>query len=358
MRVVLDGFWWVRGTQSLRHVVRGFTEAWASRYPEDEIIIVVRRRHADAIGELPANVRAVPTRAYPQALLAMLVVPWVARRVRADAMMAHNFTPLFGRRRSVLIQDVMFTTSPEWFSRKELLYYRWMVRSARRADVVFSSTETEGDRLRRMTKARSVLRAGMGMSADLIDGTGDAPVAGLVPRRFVLAVGRLNVRKNLRGTLDGARESGRLSPTCPLVVVGERDGEWDELPDWVRDAVDDGSVVFTGFVSIDELRWLIRQCSVYVCLSLDEGFGLPPVEARILGARVLVSDRPVFRETLGDDAVYVDPLDPDAVGTELRALLDAPVVADPSAAQRLGDRHNWGQAVERVRSALAAPRLP
>lgn len=358
MRVVLDGFWWVRGTQSLRHVVRGFTESWASQYPDDEIIIVVRRRHLDSIEDLPANVRAVPTRVWPQALLAMLVVPWVARQARADAMLGHNFTPLFGRRRSVLIQDVMFMTSPDWFSRKELVYYRWMVRSARRADIVFSSTETEALRIRRTTKARAVVRAGMGMSADLIDGVDDVPVDGLVPGKYILTVGRLNVRKNLRGTIEGVRESGRLSRSFPLVVVGERDGEWDELPAWVQDAIEDGSVVFTGFVSIGELRWLIRHCRVYVCLSLDEGFGLPPVEARILGARVLVSDLPVFHETLRQDATYVDPMNPDAIGTRLRDLLDEPAAVDPGAAGRIRRRHNWATTVQRVRATLVGEDLP
>ena len=43
--------------------------------------------------------------------------------------------------------------------------------------------------------------------------------------------------------------------------------------------------------------------------SIAEGFGLPPVEAAALGVPVVCADLPVYRETLGDSGVYLDPQD-------------------------------------------------
>jgi glycosyltransferase involved in cell wall biosynthesis len=136
----------------------------------------------------------------------------------------------------------------------------------------------------------------------------------------------------------------------PLVIVGERDGQEGELPSWVEEAITEGSVRFTGFVETSNLRWLLRNCALYICLSLDEGFGLPPVEARALGAQVLVSDRPVFRETLGAEAHYVDPTSVADIGRAVARLLQ-PGTALP-ADEDLQVRHSWDRTVGLIRQEL------
>ncbi len=352
MRIVLDAYWWFRGTQSIQHVVHGLTETWSALYPEDELIIVVRRKHAGEITDLPANVRLVFTRLWPQALAAAISVPWQAKRARADAMLTHNFSPIFGTNRTVLIQDMIFATNPEWFTKSELIYYRWMIRLARRADLVFSTTQIEGSRISKFTKASRVVPVGLGISDDVL-AVDDEPVPGLRPGSFILTVGRLNVRKNLGGILEGARSSQLLSREFPLVIAGAQDGELSAFPGWVDGEEKKGHIVFEGFVSMAQLRWLIRNCSFYVSLSLDEGFGLPPVEARLLGAPVLVSDRPVFHETLGDDATYVDPTSAEAIGEAMIALAARPTMFSPPAAELI-DRHSWQRTVSIIRRELAA----
>ena len=52
-------------------------------------------------------------------------------------------------------------------------------------------------------------------------------------------------------------------------------------------------------------------------MSLDEGFGIPVLEALHFGAPVVVSDIPVFREILGDRATFVSPLDLGAVAAAI-----------------------------------------
>jgi len=69
------------------------------------------------------------------------------------------------------------------------------------------------------------------------------------------------------------------------------------------------------------LKWLYTHCALFVCLSLDEGFGLPVVEAATLGCRVLASDIPVFRETIGCHATFVDALDVDGISRAIRDIV-------------------------------------
>jgi glycosyltransferase involved in cell wall biosynthesis len=348
----LDGYWWVRGTQSLRHVVHGLAETWSREYPHDELVMVVRRKHFQEIEHLPPNVRLVTTRLWPQALSATVAVPWHAWRMRADGMFSHNFAPLFGKNRTVFIHDLVFATNPEWFTKTELFYYKWMIKLGRRANVIFSSTDSENKRISRFTGAGRVVTAGLGVSSDVLAGAEEA-VAGLTAGSFILAVGRLNARKNLEMILEGAKQSQLLSREYPLVIVGERDGQWNGLPEWVTREEQLGHVRFTGFVPFDQLRWLIKNCSFYVNLSLDEGFGLPPVEARVLGASVLVSDRPVFRETLGEEATFVEPTSLDDV---CAAMTELAAVRGGAGDQLSGllDRHTWRRTVPIIRNTIGS----
>jgi glycosyltransferase involved in cell wall biosynthesis len=350
MRIVIDSYWWFRGTQSLQHVVHGLVETWSAQYPQDELIIVIRRKYAQQTPSLPSNVRIIYTRVWPQAFAASVVVPWHAKRLHAEAILSHNFSPLFGVNRSVFIQDLIPATNPEWFAKLELAYFKWIVRLARRANIVFSTTQTEGNRISKFTKASRIVPVGLGISDDLFT-VEENPLNGLLAGSFMLTVGRLNVRKNLGGLLEGAKKSQLLSPEYPLLIVGTQDGQFGAFPKWVDDEVQKGHIVFTGFVSMAQLRWLIRNCSFYSTLSLDEGFGLPPVEARLLGAAVLVSDIPVFRETLGDEATYVDPTSPEAIGEAMKILASRSNTFSLPKSDFIA-QHSWQRTVSIMRREL------
>jgi glycosyltransferase involved in cell wall biosynthesis len=129
----------------------------------------------------------------------------------------------------------------------------------------------------------------------------------LASGQYLLCVGRLNVRENLAVTLQAALRSRILSEDFPLSVVGEPSGRVTNADDEFRSAVTVGTLRIVERSSDSQLKWLHSHCALFLCLSLGgKGFGLPPVEAASLGCRVLASDIPVFRETVGSHATFVD----------------------------------------------------
>ncbi len=100
-----------------------------------------------------------------------------------------------------------------------------------------------------------------------------------------------------------------------------------------------GRVVFSGRLSDQAVAGVMRLAQALVLPSLDEGFGLPGIEAAACGTAVVATRNSALPDILGDAALYIDPAD----GAALQAAL-ARVLDDPDLRASLGAR-----AAERAR---------
>lgn len=123
---------------------------------------------------------------------------------------------------------------------------------------------------------------------------------------FLLSVGTLEPRKNLVRLTDAYRQiRGSLPEPWPLVVVGPAG--------WGERLTPAPGVVLAGMVSPAELSALYSMTMLLAYVPLIEGFGLPPVEAMVLGAPVVASPLP----STGDAAFEVDPKDTQSIANGL-----------------------------------------
>jgi glycosyltransferase involved in cell wall biosynthesis len=146
-------------------------------------------------------------------------------------------------------------------------------------------------------------------------------------RPFVLAVATLEPRKNLARLVEAfASSSAAREGSAELVLAGARGWSTSELDSIVgrhRDVVRP-----IGFVPESELPALYAEATAFAFPSLEEGFGLPVLEAMAAGTAVLTSNRSSLPEVAGDAALLVDPYDTGAIAAGLDRLLTDPALRE------------------------------
>jgi len=137
---------------------------------------------------------------------------------------------------------------------------------------------------------------------------------------YFLFVGTQEPRKNLRTLLQAFQH---FKEDIQLVLAGPEgwnNGSWSDLIS--------ERVVRTGYVSRQELRALYQQSIGLIMPSLEEGFGLPILEAMTAGTPVIASAIPVFEEIGSDSFLSFDPAQPEELYTSMEALYSDPLLRE------------------------------
>lgn len=351
MRILFDAFWWAQGPPSNREVMKQFIFAWIKVFPEDSLVLAVPRGSVEGVRqELGEKVRVLGVGLRPHGISLIFEVSLLARRERVDWVLSHNFAVPYPLS-AVFIHDLMFITNPEWFTWKERLYFSLMPMSARWATAVFTSSRSEAGRISRIVRDKTpALPVGIAGNSDIIEASPILPqfMDEIDVDGYFLCVGRLNARKNLTRAIEGALLSGLVTVRNPLVVVGEPSGKAADLPPQIRKHVAEGLVIFAGFLADDQVAWLYANTSLFIFVSLDEGFGMPLLEAAFFDAPILASDIPVFKELLGEYAIYVDPESVESISMGVcEAVVRQPHPVAPDLAQ-----YSWVSSVLAMRAEL------
>ena len=168
-----------------------------------------------------------------------------------------------------------------------------------------------------------------------------------VAKPFVLHVGALQVRKNVERLVAAFEASGQ---TAQLVLAGSLGFGASRILERIRRSAVRDSVLLAGHVSDATRASLYAEAEALLFPSLDEGFGLPVIEAFSVGLPVITSDVSALPEVAGDAAVLVDPRNTDEIARGLQAVLEDPGLR--SALRRKGlaraSKFTWERCAEQT----------
>ncbi len=198
--------------------------------------------------------------------------------------------------------------------------YSWVIRRAahKSAQVISGSEFVKND----VAQFASIAPTKITVTYEAADTITDLPrpLPALKNKQFIMYVGRPTPHKNLERLIEAFGLLGAQHPELVLVLAGKQDANYRRVAEAVQKA-NIKRVLFTGFVSEGQLRWLYENCAAYVFPSLSEGFGLPGLEAMLHGAPVVSSDATCLPEIYGPAAHYFDPLHVQAMADAINEVL-------------------------------------
>jgi glycosyltransferase involved in cell wall biosynthesis len=144
-------------------------------------------------------------------------------------------------------------------------------------------------------------------------------------RPYLLFVGTREPRKNLQRLIEAWQP---LKNNLDLIIVGE--SGWDS-----SEQIQDPALRFLGKVSDQVLNVLYAEAEAFVYPSLDEGFGLPILEAFYHGTPVVTSNVSALIEVAGNAAELVDPEDVTSIRRGIETILQENTMAQQQRLQRM-----------------------
>ena len=144
-----------------------------------------------------------------------------------------------------------------------------------------------------------------------------------ISRPFVMYAGGSDLHKNL-DTLYSAfsKLPKNILRSYQLVMVGEGPKhEMDRHRNKLRNIGISENVIFVGQVSDEDLIILYNLCELFVYPSINEGFGLPPLEAMACGAAVIASKTSSLPEVVGCQYALFDPKDDVSLAKKIERVL-------------------------------------
>jgi glycosyltransferase involved in cell wall biosynthesis len=229
-----------------------------------------------------------------------------------------------------VVYDLAALDHPELHPARDAAQLQRYVDQLHRAEAVIAISTATGDRIARHVPSARIHVVPIGRSS--LPPPEASPLRG---RRYLLAVGAPVPRKGYDRIL---RALARLGDTdVVLALVGPAGSEDEALVALADELGLADRVHRTGAVTEAQLAGWYADAAGLVAPSVEEGFGLPLVEALAAGTPVVASDIPVHREVTGGGALLVPAGDEGSLVEALEATLDrGPSIA---AAVEVGTAH-------------------
>jgi glycosyltransferase involved in cell wall biosynthesis len=146
-----------------------------------------------------------------------------------------------------------------------------------------------------------------------------------LPPGFLLYVGNLEPKKNIRRLIEAYMELRRHAGIRQkLVIAGRKGWKYDDIFQIVKREKMEQDILFTGYVEREDLPCVYSLADLFIFPSLYEGFGLPVLEAMACELPVLISNQGALPEIAGEIYPQVDAYNVEDIAKKILVLLGDP----------------------------------
>jgi glycosyltransferase involved in cell wall biosynthesis len=267
-----------------------------------------------------------------------LCLPVICIFKKADILFCTDyFLPLvkLRYRTAVVFHDAFFWEYPGQYNALWLKLLNSIgLSAARKADAIITVSQ--------YSKQQIILHTGIAAekmhAIHLAPKTTGGPASGTaatIPdndRKYILHIGVLEKRKNLPNLIKAFHmllQKGYQDHYLVLVgsaVTKEKINDSRNILNVIRELELEERVIMPGFISDEQLAAYYRNAEVYAFVSLNEGFGLPVLEAFQHGVPALISDNTCLPEVGGDAVITCNPFSVEDICSKLKMIISNPAL--------------------------------
>ena len=376
MRVAID----IRRAGDFGHgtYIRNVVNQFARTDSETEYLLIGQQHHLRQSDPFPDNFKLLEYTAEPGSFHTHVHLPFLLRRHGADILhLTWFYAPAIVLSRLIItVHDLTGVLAPTvgdtpLLQTGRLFFARRALNRADRILAVSHSSKRELSRVFDVAEEKieviynaldeRFLREPMPADADRI------LERHAVTDPFVLYAGNIKPQKNLPRLIEAfavAKADLRNHPEysrLKLLLIGDSAEEHSDLRRAVLRSRLQGEVRFLGFVPHEVLRVFYSRARAFLFPSLNEGFGLPPLEAMAHGTPVLTSSVSSLPEVFADAALLVNPENIFEIARGIRQILTEDVTREALVRRghALVQKYSWEQSASQVRevyrSVFASP---
>ena len=242
-----------------------------------------------------------------------------------------HYAPIPSRAKMAATFNGMADPATIWEKYDQNKLDAWFMEIADKASIIIAVSEmVKKDLLRRVYVPEEKIRIihyGVGEEFRTIRDTKsiDAVLSkyGLAGKRYLLYVGAAEPNKNLNRLIDAfcviSKKAGMEN--LHLALVGKIDNFYRALINKTGTLGIERKVVFTDYVSHDDLPFIYNGAEAFVLPTLVEWFGIPVLEALACGTTVIASKNTGAVEAVGDAVITFDPVDTKEMTDSIGAVL-------------------------------------
>ena len=161
----------------------------------------------------------------------------------------------------------------------------------------------------------------------------------IIRQDFYFSLSTLSPNKNLKWIVNVAK----CNPSKLFVVAGGKLSMFSNS----EEMNEHKNIKYIGYITDSEAKFLMSKCKAYIFPTLYEGFGITPMEALSVGAKIIISDTPCMKEVYEKSAYYVNPY---KYNYNLEKILEENV----EDAQKILDKYSWEKSAKKLVGILGA----
>ena len=302
-------------------------------------------------------------------------LPWRLRRLPVEVHHGPHYTmpEASSLPRVVTIHDLTFFDHPEWHQRTRVPFFRRAIRvAARHAEALVCVSASTAERLSEICPPSGpvhVVPHGVDHERFRPDepepGADEAALAGLdITGPYVAFVGTLEPRKDVPTLVRAFDRMCAAHAGLTLVLAGGSGWGAAAVDEAIAEARHSERIVRAGYVADAVVAALLRRAAAVAYPSLEEGFGLPALEALACGTPLVTTTGSAMQEVVQGAAVLVAPGDVDGLAGALDLLVrrDDGLPARRTRGLAVAARHNWAASaaghLDAYRAAIAQGKGP